>query len=58
MCSLQSSPATSTTVIIYIDGLIQQGVVLQFYNHIFMQLNGTMILVLLPTLARTHFYRW
>ena len=31
MCSLQSSPATSTTVIIYIGGLIQQGVlVLQF----------------------------
>ena len=26
MCSLQSSPATSTTVIIYICGLIQQGV--------------------------------
>jgi integrase len=26
MCSLQSSPATSTTVIIYIGGLIQQGV--------------------------------
>jgi hypothetical protein len=26
ICSLQSSPATSTTVVIYIGGLIQQGV--------------------------------